>query len=71
MLVITNAADHSVSNAMTGRVVALWQARGTNIATYEFPGHLGLNHDVVDPHRPDQQIDLVYPILMDLFEKYK
>ena len=56
---------------MTGRVVALWQARGTNIATYEFPGHLGLNHDVVDPHRPDQQIDLVYPILMDLFEKYK
>ena len=71
VLVITNANDKSVNNELTRQAVASWQAHSLDVFTYEFPASLGLGHDLVDPHRPDQQIDLVYPIIIELFEKYK
>ncbi len=41
------------------------------VATYEFPASLGLPHDLIDPNQPEQQVDLVYPVLIELIEKYR
>jgi alpha-beta hydrolase superfamily lysophospholipase len=66
IIVITNANDTTVNNALTGEVVANWRQRGAQIATYEFPANLGLGHDLIDPAQPGQKIDLVYPQLIAL-----
>jgi len=71
ILVITNADDGSVNNELTRQAVASWQAHSPNVATYEFPAALELDHDLIDPNRPEQRIDLVYPIIIGLFEQYK
>lgn len=66
VIVVTNANDFDVNNALTAEVVRRWQMRGTNIETYEFPLSLGLGHDLIDPEQPDQQISVTYPQLIDL-----
>jgi len=71
ILVITNANDTAVNNDLTAQVVAKWRAHSADVATYEFPASLGLDHDVIDPNRPEQQIELVYPVVIGLTEKYR
>jgi carboxylesterase len=66
IIVVTNANDMSVNNALTTEVVRRWQRRGTNVETYEFSSKLGLQHDLIDPAQPDQNINLVYPQLIGL-----
>jgi carboxylesterase len=66
ILVITNANDRTVNNHLTAQLVASWRKLGVNVQTYEFEPALELPHDVIGPHRPDQKIDLVYPVLLDL-----
>jgi carboxylesterase len=66
VIVVTNANDTSVNNEMTANVVKGWQKHGVNIETYEFPVSLGLSHDLIDPEQPDQPVDVVYPLLIDL-----
>lgn len=67
IVVVTNGADLSVENSVTDQVVADWRAHGaTAITTYQFPFGLQLDHDMIDPHRDDQHVDLVYPKLIEL-----
>jgi esterase/lipase len=66
IIVVTNANDTAVNNSLTVKVVAHWQSDGAQIETYEFPLSLGLGHDLIDPEQPDQQIDIVYPQLIEL-----
>jgi len=66
VIVVTNANDFSVNNALTLEIVRRWQAHGTNVETFEFPLSLGLQHDLIDPAQPDQQIAVTYPQLIDL-----
>ena len=40
-----------------------------NISLYEFDSKYNLIHDLMDPDQPKQQIDVVYPILIDLITK--
>jgi hypothetical protein len=46
--------------------VKLWQSRGASVNTYEFDASLKLDHDLIDPTQPHQQIDIVYPRLIEL-----
>ena len=69
MAVVFNANDNSVNNALTMDVVKIWQAHGANLTTYEFEANLKLGHDLIDPTQPDQQIDIVYPRLIDLVSR--
>jgi esterase/lipase len=69
MLVVFNANDNSVNNALTMDVVKSWQAHAANLTTYEFEANLKLDHDVVDPSQPNQRIDIVYPRLIDLINQ--
>ena len=67
ILVVTNANDHSVSMPLIQKTVGLWrQYSDSDLRTYEFPAELGLDHDFIDPTNPDEQIDVVYPRLLDL-----
>jgi pimeloyl-ACP methyl ester carboxylesterase len=66
MVVVFNANDNSVNNALTMDDVKLWLAHGANLTTYEFESTLGLPHDLIDPTQQDQKIEIVYPRLIDL-----
>lgn len=67
VLVVTNPTDESVNNAYAHEIVANWKALGCqNIRTYEFDPSLNLIHDLIEPDQPRQQIEIVYPILLDL-----
>jgi pimeloyl-ACP methyl ester carboxylesterase len=71
ILVVTNASDTAVNGELIAQTVAKWRDHGADVETYEFPASLGLDHDVIDPNRPEQQIDLTYPAIIGLVEKYK
>lgn len=66
VVVVFNANDNSVNNSMTMTVVKNWQARGANVSTYEFEAALKLGHDLIDPTQADEQIEVVYPRLIEL-----
>ena len=70
VLVITNANDDSVNNAMTARVVENWRRNAANkVNTFEFPASQHLLHDFIDPEMPDQKTASVYPTLLDFITK--
>jgi pimeloyl-ACP methyl ester carboxylesterase len=70
LVVITNANDVAVSNQLTRQLVSLWQSRGLRrVEFYEFDREQGLEHDLIDPNNPNQRVDLVYPILLDLIAR--
>jgi len=69
MVVVFNANDNTVNNALTMDIVKNWQAHNANLTTYEFETNLKLDHDLIDPTQPDAQIDIVYPRLIDLISR--
>jgi carboxylesterase len=66
LVVVTNATDQAVSNAPIELLVARWRAHGATVRTHCFPAALGLIHDCIDPTQPRQQIEVVYPALLEL-----
>ncbi|UOM33944.1 carboxylesterase [Acuticoccus sp. I52.16.1] len=68
IVVITNAADTAVSNAVTDSVVAAWVADGANVTTYTFPARYGLGHELVDPEEPGADPALTYPVILQLID---
>jgi pimeloyl-ACP methyl ester carboxylesterase len=66
LVIVLNANDESVNNPLTMQVVKTWQAHAANLTTYEFEADLHLGHDLIDPAQSYQQIDIVYPRLIDL-----
>ncbi len=69
LLIITNASDHQVDNFVTQSLIDNWRRSGATVETYTFPENWHLNHDIIDPHSPEQQIDKVYPQLLKLIDK--
>ena len=71
VLVVINASDTAVNNKVTSELVGLWNKQTPGkIATYEFSKDLNLTeHDLIDPHQPKQQVNVVYPILIGLIDK--
>jgi pimeloyl-ACP methyl ester carboxylesterase len=65
---VTNAADQAVTLSPAERLAAAWARHGAALRTYHFGPELGLIHDVIDPDQERQQIDLVYPVLLDLVD---
>jgi hypothetical protein len=66
IVVVSNEADPAVNNAVLAAIVRKWRLQGSAVETYEFPAEESLSHDVIDPYQPKQQIDPVYPILIEL-----
>ena len=66
LVVITNASDQAVDNAVTAQVVAARRAHGRVVETFEFPASLGLPHNLIDPGETGQRVEVVYPKLAAL-----
>jgi alpha-beta hydrolase superfamily lysophospholipase len=67
ILVVTSAFDTVVDNAAVRQLVSLWRAHNArDLMTYEFPLDQRIVHDMIDPVRGDQQVDKVYPVLLNL-----
>jgi carboxylesterase len=69
MLLIVNDNDQSVSGDLITQIVADWEKHNAPLTTYHFDVSLGLPHDLIDPNDLNQQIDLVYPILIEQINK--
>jgi pimeloyl-ACP methyl ester carboxylesterase len=70
ILTITSATDTAANNLVTAQLVANWRAlRPAGIDTFEFPAEKEIPHDFIDPNQPNQQIDIVYPRLIELLER--
>lgn len=63
--VITNPSDPVVDNQTVAQVVATWQAHGIAVTTHRFPVEWELLHDLIDPLQPAQQVERVYPLLLE------
>jgi pimeloyl-ACP methyl ester carboxylesterase len=66
LAVVTNAADPGLDNRYTYRLVQEWRDHGAIVETFEFAGSDGLPHDLIDPANPQQNVGLVYPVVMRL-----
>lgn len=67
ILVITNANDESVNNDVITEFELMWLAHGEQfLQTYQFPKELELPHDIITVGRPDSNIEVVYPKLLEL-----
>jgi len=69
ILVVTNHNDDAVNPGMITDLVARWRRHGAQIATHEFAAKEQLGHDLIDPQQPNQRVEYVYPILLDLITK--
>jgi len=70
ILVITNPNDRAVNNDLTAEIAQCWQNNGSGqIETYNFEAGLRLGHDLIDPDQVAQQVDTVYPILVELIHR--
>ena len=69
IVVVTSAIDQAVSNGRIGELVALWRRSAPGrVETYEFPADKNVPHDWMYPGQPDQQVETVYPILLNLLD---
>ncbi|MCB0040326.1 MAG: alpha/beta fold hydrolase [Caldilinea sp.] len=66
--IILNPSDESIDDAGVRRFAQRWRRQGANIAIHEFPANWQLIHDIIDPAQPLQQIDRVYPRLIEWTE---
>ncbi len=66
--VVTNANEPGLENRLTYRIVEEWREHGATVETHEFPLSDRLPHDLIDPGNPNQNTELVYPIVTRLIE---
>jgi carboxylesterase len=67
-IVVTVGGDPGVDNAVARQLGEQWQKHNSQVIYYEFPVELKLIHDLIDPNQPWQQVDVVYPKLIELAE---
>ncbi len=70
VLVVANAADPSMNNAIIRSIVQRWQKNGLKYCeVYEFDASHRLPHDIIGTKNPHEQTAFVYPILLDLITR--
>lgn len=63
---LINEADDAVSNPKAEELVMHWQKQGAQVSVVRLPLALELGHDLVDPHQPTGNPELVYQVMVDL-----
>ncbi len=62
---VLNENDHVVNNQYILSMMDLWKNKSKSVHTYSFNDTHSLPHDIVDPTNPKQNIELVYPVLIN------
>ena len=65
---ILNENDKVVDNPSIQELYDAWAEHGADARLHVFPRESGLTHDLIGAEHPEQRIDLVYPVLLDLIE---
>lgn len=66
---VINDHDEAVDTAYVQKVaLELKKTKGDGLKIYHFPDELGLIHNCVSEELPQEKLDLVYPVLMDIIE---
>lgn len=68
IVMVLNEADEAVDNLPNELMAAYWHAHGARVHLHMFPRERQVIHDCIDPAQELQQVDYVYPILLDLAE---
>ncbi|MCS6882916.1 MAG: alpha/beta fold hydrolase [Oscillochloridaceae bacterium] len=68
IVMVLNEADEAVDNLPNELLAACWHAHGASVHLHMFPRERQVIHDCIDPAQELQQVDYVYPILLDLAE---
>lgn len=64
-----NDNDELVDNTNAKKLVASWRrTKPDAVHFHNFPMEMGLVHDLISLEQPKQQVDKVYPKLMEIFE---
>lgn len=63
---VINDADEAVTNVPVELLAARWHAHGAAPLLQRIPRERALIHDCIDPAQELQQVDYVYPLLLDL-----
>lgn len=66
LVVVANAFDEAVTLPPIERLIARWRAQAAPVRDYCFPVEQQIIHDLLDPQQELQQVDLVYPKLLEL-----
>jgi len=70
LILISNASDNSINMEMVSEYLQLlMQQTNYRVETYQFPAELEQPHDIITPGRRDNNVDLIYPKLIDLLSK--
>jgi hypothetical protein len=67
-VLVTNAADTAVDNALARDVADAWERRGLAVTRFEFAAAHRLGHEIIDPMEPGADPALTYPVLVRLIE---
>ena len=65
-LMIINASETSVSNTVGYRLTDRWAEQGSAATSYTLGRDLRLPHDFISVTRPNVDVEVVYPILIEL-----
>jgi carboxylesterase len=70
ILMITNAADPSVSNSQLDQLMGTWRQHGAaDLHAYQFEKEMKMLHDIITPGTPGVPIEEVYPRLIEQVQK--
>lgn len=67
--IITNPSDGVIRHQQVSRLAQDWIAHGTTVVQHAFPQEWDLLHDIIDPLQQEQQIDRVYPLLLQWIDE--
>jgi hypothetical protein len=64
---VTSKSDGVVSDLLAWQLIGLWRSKGLRkVAAVDFPKEMKIEHDMIDPAQKNQQIEIVYPVLVSL-----
>ncbi|MBV9297644.1 MAG: alpha/beta fold hydrolase [Verrucomicrobia bacterium] len=64
---VTSKSDEAVSDILAWQLISLWRSKGLRkLATVDFPKEMKIEHDMIDPVQKNQQIEIVYAVLVSL-----
>ena len=63
---LINRSDEAASIPLTEQLIAAWRRHGRAVDVEILPLPLGLPHDLIDPRQPAANVELVYPLLIQM-----
>ena len=64
---VTSKSDEVVSDFLAWQLIGLWRTKGLlKFTAVDFPKAMEIEHDMIDPGHKNQQIEIVYPVIVSL-----